>query len=448
MNSRRTNCGRANAKPNELSRRQLLQLGAASAGVLGLPMLLPEAAIAKTGAPQRLVIVFTPNGTVPDAFWPITQGSETDFRLNTITEPLAAYRDRLLLIKGLNIEVAQTGPGGPHQKGVGGLLTNAELQTGSFKDGDGKLAGWANGISVDQELAKHIGQGSYLPSLELGVRASGNEVRSRISYSGPGAPMPPINAPVVAYDRLFSNFLQTDATATARRQSVLSAVKQQYDVLTPTLSRTDQTKLEQHLDLVRGIERRLGIDTVGACVAPTSPGEIAVDDENTMPALTSAHLSLITAAFACDLTRIVTLQFSSAINEIRYPWVQSFGSGHMLSHSTDAASQDEIVRRETWTASQICELMRQLASVPEGNGTMLDHTLIVWANELGWGSSHTHNDIPFLLAGGAPGVRFGRYLELASTGHGALLTSLLNVMGVEANGFGDPKYSLEPLSLS
>src|SRR5690606_27683973 len=100
------------------------------------------------------------------------------------------------------------------------------------------------------------------------------------------------------------------------------------------------------------------------------------------------------------LTRIVTLQFSSAINEIRYPWVQSFGSGHMLSHSTDAASQDEIVRRETWTASQICELMRQLASVPEGNGTMLDHTLIVWANELGWGSSHTHNDIPFLLAGG------------------------------------------------
>ena len=166
-----------------------------------------------------------------------------------------------------------------------------------------------------------------------------------------------------------------------------------------------------------------------------------------MPAITAAHVGLITAAFACDLTRIVTLQFSSAINEIRYPWLQSLGSGHMLSHSTDASSQAEIVLRETWTASQIAELMNQLAAVPEGDGTMLDHTLIVWANELGWGSTHTHDDIPFLLAGGAPGIRFGRYLQLPATGHGALLTSLLNVMGVEAKGFGNPLYSLGPLNL-
>jgi hypothetical protein len=444
---KRTNCGRSKAQSNGLSRRQLLQLGAASVGALGLPLLVPERAIADNRGPQRLVIVFTPNGTVPDAFWPITGGSETEFALNTIMQPLAAYRERLLVVKGLNIAVAQTGPGGPHQKGVGGLLTNAELQTGSFTDGDGKMAGWANGISVDQELAQRIGQNSYLPSLELGVRAAGNEVRSRISYSGPGAPMPPINAPEVAYDRLFSSFLQKDPAVVARRQSVLAAVKQQYDVLTPTLSRTDQTKLEQHQDLMRGIERRLGIDTGGECASPQAPGQMAVDDENTMPAITAAHLDLITAAFACDLTRIVTLQFSSAINEIRYPWLPSLGSGHMLSHSTDAAAQAEIVLRETWTASQIANLMSQLATVPEGNGTMLDNTLIVWANELGWGSSHTHNDIPFLLAGGAPGVRFGRYMQLGATGHGALLASLLNVMGVAAEGFGDPKYALAPLNL-
>ncbi len=162
---------------------------------------------------------------------------------------------------------------------------------------------------------------------------------------------------------------------------------------------------------------------------PPLRAEILPDDENTMPAITAAHVGLITAAFACDLTRIVTLQFSSAINEIRYPWLQSLGSGHMLSHSTDASSQAEIVLRETWTASQIAELMNQLAAVPEGDGTMLDHTLIVWANELGWGSTHTHDDIPFLLAGGAPGIRFGRYLQLPATGQRCALD-----VSIECNG--------------
>lgn len=431
-----------------LSRRQLLQLGASAAGVLGLPLLRPESAAASSGAVQRLIIVFTPNGTVPAAFWPTAGTKETDFTLGSIAEPLSAFRDRLLFVKGLELAVADAGPGGPHQKGVGGLLTNATLQTGTFVDGDGSKSGWADGISVDQEIARYVGRDSYLPSLELGVRASANEVRSRISYAGPGAPMPPINAPLVAYQRLFSNFTAGDANSDARRQSVLAAVRQQYDVLKPTLSGRDQTKLEQHMDLVRGIERRLGIDVIGSCQTPPSPGDIAPDDENTMPDVTSAHIDLISAALACDLTRVITLQFSSAINDIRYPWIDSLGSGHTLSHSSSAAQQAEIVAREQWTASQIAALMQRLDAIPEGNGTVLDHTLIVWTNELGWGVTHTHSDIPFLLTGGARGVRFGRYLELPKTGHGAMLTALIRAMGIEATGFGHPDFSLGPLDLS
>lgn len=432
-----------------LSRRQLLQLGVASAGVMGLPLLRPEQAAAAGTRVQRLVIVFTPNGTVPNAFWPTEGQNERDFILGSIAEPLSGYRDRLLFVKGLKLAVAEAGPGGPHQKGVGGLLTNATLQTGTFVDGDGSKSGWADGISVDQEIARYVGRDSYLPSLELGVRASDNEVRSRISYAGPGAPMPPINAPLVAYQRLFSNFIAGDSATDARRQSVLNAVKRQYDVLRPSLSARDNAKLEQHMELVRGIERRLGIDVVTTCETPISPGEIPADDENTMPNVSAAHVDLIAAALACDLTRVVTLQYSSAINEIRYPWLDSLGSGHALSHSSDAASQGQVAAREQWTAGQIANLMQRLDAIAEGDGTVLDHTLIVWTNELGWGVTHTHSDIPFLLAGGAPGIRFGRYVQLAEeTGHGAMLSALIAAMGIEARGFGHPDFSLGPLSLT
>jgi hypothetical protein len=431
-----------------LSRRQLLQRGVVSAGAMGLPLLRPEQASAQGGGVQRLLVVFTPNGTVPSAFWPTPGASETDFTLGSIAEPLSALRERLLFVKGLRLAVADAGPGGPHQKGVGGLLTNATLQTGTFVDGDGSKSGWADGISVDQEIARYVGRDSYLPSLELGVRASENEVRSRISYAGPGAPMPPINAPLVAYQRLFSNFTSGDAASDTRRQSVLDAVKQQYSLVKPSLSGRDQVKLEQHMDLVRGIERRLGIDVIGSCQTPASPGEIAPDDENTMPDVAKAHVDLITAAFACDLTRVVTLQFSSAINSIRYPWLNSLASGHALSHSSDSTSQAEVAAREQWTALQIATLMQQLAAIPEGDGTVLDHTLIVWTNELGWGVDHTHSNIPFLLAGGAPGIRFGRSLQLPETGHGAMLTALIQAMGIEANGFGHPDFSLDALVLS
>src|SRR5690606_23667087 len=198
-----------------LTRRQLLQAGVGGAGVLGLPLLAPEQSHADNGGPQRLLLVFTANGTVPSAFWPFEGDSETDFTLNTITEPLEPFKDRLLFLKGLDLGVANVGPGGPHQKGVGGLFTNSELQTGDFTDGDGSRAGWANGPSVDQEVARYLGVESYLPSIELGVRATESEVRGRISYAGAGRPMPPMNSPLVTYQRLFSGFISGDAASDA-----------------------------------------------------------------------------------------------------------------------------------------------------------------------------------------------------------------------------------------
>jgi hypothetical protein len=395
-----------------------------------------------------LLLVFTPNGTVPNSYWPAAGLSDSDFTLNTIMEPLAAFQQKLLVLKGLRIAVSETGPGGPHQKGVGGLFTNADLQDGDFVDGDGSKSGWANGPSVDQEVARYIGQASYLPSLELGVRVSENEVRARVSYAGPGAPMPPVNSPLVAYQRLFSQFLTADPASSSRRQSVLDAVKRQYDGLSPQLSQRDQNKLEQHMDLVRGLERRMGIAVDATCSRPAAPPDWAEDDEATMPDIAGTQMKLLATAFACDLTRVASLQISTAVNSIRYPWLGSNGSGHSLSHSSDVAAQAEVALRERWAAEQIAALMSELDAIPEGDGTVLDHTLIVWGNELGWGTTHTHDNIPFMLAGGAPGIRTGRYLQYDRVTHGGLLLSILQSMGVPATSFGHRDFWTDPLDLA
>jgi hypothetical protein len=433
----------------KLDRRQFLMWGGASAGLLGWPVLNTLTARAQDGFPLRLLLVYSPNGTIQDAFWPTAGTNETDFTFNAITLPLAPFKDRLLFMKGLDIQVKEVGPGGPHQKGIGGVFTNHELQEGSFVDGDGSQAGWANGISVDQEVARHIGGQTFLPSLELGVRAIEADVRGRISYSGPGNPMPPVNAPLAAYDRLFAGFSELDESLIGQRRSVIDTVRQQYAALAPKLSAVDQQKLDQHLELVRGIERRMDIAVnTDLCTRPEQPPELEADSEETMQQIAELQGQLLTAAFACDLTRVATLQFSTAINAIRMPWVGGTTTGHALSHA--GPSNEEATGKNiaigAWMAEEISKLMTQLDAIPEGDGTVLDHTMILWGNELGMGNSHTHEDIPFLLAGGTNDVfRMGRFVDYGGKSHAGLLVALLNAMGVDAPSFGHPDYADGPL---
>lgn len=435
-----------------IGRRRFAQFGAA-AGLLGLPLFDSLKARAESPYPLRLMLMFDPNGTIQDAFWPTAGSSETDFTFNEITKPLEQFKDRLLFLKGLDISVASQGPGGPHQRGVGGLFTNNVLQEGTaFVDGDGATSGWADGISVDQEVARNVGQQSFLPSLELGVRAIEADVRGRVSYAGPANPMPPINAPLEAYDRLYASFSEIDEAKKADRKSVIDAMKAEYSALQPQLSTADRQKLEQHLDLVRGIERRLNIavDT-GLCSRPLTPPDMADDSEDTMADVARLHGQLLASAFACDLTRVASVQYCNARNEFRFPWLNSMGTGHTLSHAsdTDTAARTERVARGAWFATQLAEFMTQLDAIPEGEGSVLDNTLILWGNELGRGNTHSHEDIPFLMAGGVGGqFRMGRFLDFGGKSHAGLLVSVLNACGVPATSFGHPDFADGPLDLT
>ena len=436
-----------------VSRRAFLR--ASGGAMLALPVLSAlRVSAQETVAPKRLLLVYSPNGVIHEEWFPQDNTTETGFELRECLKPLEAYKHLLIQFQGLELKVTQTGPGGPHQKGIGGLYTGRELQEGEFMDGCGSRAGWANGISVDQEVAKAIGQNTALPSLELGVRAMQAEVRSRISYAAPGAPLPPMNDPHDVYKRLFSDFQGDPNELNAlreRRRSVLDTVQSQFAALDARIGQHDREKLQQHLELVRDVERRLDIlpGDGKSCGVPEEPPLLDEDNEDTMEQIAPLQMDMLSMAFACDLVRVASVQFSSAINDIRMPWLNSMGQGHTLSHSptSSESARQERIRRSNWFAQQLAHLCDRLAAVPEGDGTVLDNTLIVWGNEVSWGNVHSHDNMPFLMIGSAGGYfRTGRYLEYDGDSHNKLLVSILHAMGVPKDNFGHPDFTDGPLA--
>jgi hypothetical protein len=434
-----------------LSRRSFVT--ALASGCCLTPLLSSVSLRAQTAQlpPKRIIFLFNPNGTITDAFWPQAPQSETQFELGPILQPLQPFKERLLLLRGIDLAVTGKGPGGPHQRGMGGLLTGRTLQAGTMVGGDGSLAGWADGISVDQEIVKQLAPPTLLPSLELGVRATAPEVRSRLIYTGPGTAAPPLNDPAEVFQRLATGFSEgldgpENEEARAQRRLVLSAVRQQYNALRPRISLADRERLERHNDVMAGIVRRLdfSVNDSPSCIEPIDPGIMDFDSEGAMQDVSKLQIDLMTLALSCDITRVASLQFSSAINAIRFPWLDSTAEGHSLSHRgpSDTQARDELIARSTWYAQRVAYLLERLASTPEGDGSLLDNTLVVWGNELSVGNTHNLSDIPFVMAGNLQGqLNTGRYLEFGGVPHNRLLVSVLQLMGIDTESFGDPDFT-------
>jgi Protein of unknown function (DUF1552) len=440
-------------KNPELTRRHFLR--AAGGAAVALPLLSSlRAGAASETFPKRLVLMYTPNGVIPDAWWPKNVTNESAWDLNTIHQPLAAFKDRLLFLSGVDLTITNTvGPGGLHQRGIGALFTGQQLQSGElFVDGCGQRAGWANGISVDQEVAKTLAVGTPITSLELGVRATENDVQGRIAYAGAGAPLPPMNDPSEVFQRLFSGFGQNSdqlAELRSRRRSVLDTVQAQFKSISAKVSTEDQQKLQAHLSLVRDLEGRMASTGNGSasCVAPAVPAVLDPASEDDMPTIAGLHLDMLATAFACDLTRVASFQISTSLNHIRYPWLNSMGEGHALSHEgpSDADAFAQLVLRQTWHSQMLANFLERLSQIPEGSGTVLDNTLVLWGNEVAEGNTHSHLNMPFVMAGGGWYFRTGRSLQYSSASHNDLLVSVLNAMGVEATTFGQADMCKGPL---
>lgn len=425
-------------------RRRLLK------GAAGLTLMLPWLRALDARAadvwPRRLLVFFHPNGVLPQAWFPTPGQDESSFTLSPSLSVLEPFRRQLLILEGLDLKCASAGPGEPHQQGMGAVLTGRPLLEGSMMGSDGTLAGWASGISLDQRIAQEVGIGTALGSLLLGVRSGGGDVLHHLSYAGANQPVPVIDDPRLAFDQLFSTFSFTPDPAQEqlrqRRASVLDAVRAQIGAAQKRLSAAERGQLEEHLAMVRDLERRLTASVSGdSCSKPAQPPSLDADSAEAMPQIARLQIDLMVTALACDLTRVGCLQFSQAENGIAFPWLDSPMNGHDLSHLGNSdPTREQLGWRDRWYAEQFAYLLERLRSVPEGGGTLLDHTLVFWVNEVAVGNTHSSANMPFVLAGGGAGFRMGRHVRFPSRSHSDLLLSILHGMGVRDTTFGDPRF--------
>jgi hypothetical protein len=434
------------------ARRSLL--AGAGGALLGLPFFESQQARAAT-FPKRLLIIYTPNGG-----WELPGGM--DFA-GSMLEPLEPFKQKLLLLRGLDMSIHNQGPGEPHQQGMA-WLTGRPLNTGGQVGGDGSLAGWAQSISVDQAVADSIWQTAPTPrrSLHFGVQTlnyGGKEVRTVISYAGNNDPVSNEDDPWNMYETVFSQ-LGADPTGQnelrSKRLAVLDAVRDQLGGLAPKLGASDRLKLEQHLDGVHTLQTQLqnpGTVLGGSCQLPEVGSPVELGQPGNYPAIGKLQMDMLSMAFACDITRVATLQWSASTNNRPYPFLNYNGLAipdeHILGHSPDSDTTAwgmlRVIRR--WYAEQLAYLLGKLDSVQEGEGTMLDNTIVMLGSELSRGNTHSHMDAPFILAGGGGVMEMGRNLDYsgADVPHNNLLVALMNAMDVPTTTFGDPAYCNRPL---
>ncbi|MFZ6182471.1 DUF1552 domain-containing protein [Nannocystis pusilla] len=452
-------------KRSTLSRRTLLR--GAGGACLALPLLdimqgcdaPPVSALPQqfrgAGGPKRFVVFWTPNGTILKDWRP--SGSADAYSFGRILQPLESHKQDVLVLDGVDELSAYKGPGDAHQKGTGQGLTGTELQEGDFAGADGLSAGWADGISVDQAIADAVGHETKFRSLEFGVHVYGANVGSRISYRGPAQPIPPENDPTAAFDRIFGD-LESDPAAQARkiaeRKIVLDAVADDYQRLVKKVGAADKLKLEAHLDAVRDIAMRLDTGgTIGGACQPPVLG--AVDDPSkvgNIPATGKLQMDLLAMALACDLTRVASLMWMNSATAKPFPWLDIPEGHHELAHrgDGDADAQEKLTRINIWYCEQFAYLIEKLKAIPEGDGTVLDNTLLIWVNEHQKGNDHDRHEIPYVLAGKCGGaMKTGRWMQVqGDVPHNNLLVGCMNAMGLETTTFGNPKYCTGALSLA
>lgn len=422
------------------TRREFLRACGVSAGawpfLAGLPSLGAEGT--DVGSRRRLIIMFTPNGTLPGQFWPDTMGEDVPLSLKPMLSPLEPFRDQLLMLKGVANKIR--GDGDNHMRGMSCLLTATELNPGNIQGGSHTPAGWASGISIDQEICNHLQSRpetkTRFGSLEFGVAVPNRaDPWTRMCYAGNNRPLAPIDDPEVMFGKLYGGMKDRESLA-----SVLDGVMDDLNRVASHLSEEDRVLLDQHITLVRELEVELadvGSDVALAHPEPEIDPELELVNDNT-PQVSRMQIDLMVNALANDMTRVASLQFMRSVGQARMRWLDIEEGHHSLSHEPDN-NQDaakKLHRINHWFAGELAYLAGRLQAIPEGDGTMLDHTQIVWVNELGKGNSHTLNDIPFLLVGGGGGFQNGRALRFEGTPHNRLWLSLAHAFGAEIPTFG------------
>lgn len=461
--------------PGAFSRRTLLSgIGAGAALSPFLPLL--NASGQESLFPKRLLLFFSPDGTAAiddggaSVGWE-PEGSETDFTLQETHAPLSDLRHRIVVPYGLSMSAG--GAGQEHAFGMSGLWSGARLHPphdgADFDGGNGLRTGWGSGPTIDQIVAASFG--SNMPyeraaddvspetpyrTLEFGVQCSDPDSKHRMIYKGDKQPIHPETNPKAAFDRLFSGLSATEpqtpegsSAEALHRQASLDLLMGEVGRLRTKVGAEEYVKVDAHLEGLRAIQRRIEgtppVVTAG-CSAPDEPSEATSRWENsaTFPDECSAMIDLATHALACDLTRVASIQLSRGFSNIVHEWSGHTSGHHTISH-LDGDHRTELLQIDQWYAQKFAELITALDSVPEGEGTLLDNTLVVWGREMGQ-TNHRMSPVNLILAGGGRGALTpGRYLNVQGQKHAKLLVSIAQMMGLPTDSVGDIDASSGPL---
>jgi len=461
------------------TRRNLLRGGLAATAAI--PLLNARRAVGDDSGPKRFVVIHTPNGTRNSLFWPT--GTEKSFTLNQFTKPLEPYKSKLTFLRGIKLnDSLQNGAlggtlGSEHARGTGGMLTARPLNAGKdFVSFGSTTSGWGSGQSLDQYLATKLAPPTKFKSLQLGVHVRDTEVRARISYTGSNQPVPPREDPKDVFTTLFGSGAtstpggMTDpalARLWAQRKSVFDSMAGETQRLMALVGREDRVKLQAHLDSMRDVEQRLvgtpgtgtgtGTGTSVMCSPPTlAAADLGVDDQYLQAG--KNQMDLAAAALACDQTRILTFQWSYSESEHLFQFLKVnnaaiSGNHHAISHDFSSSGTNYLAYNaiQTWYAEQVAYFLGKLDSYQEGDRTLLDNTVVLWATEIGESTQHDLTLMPYVLAGSAGGAfSAGRYLDFSSArkDNNQLLVSIAHAMGAtDLDSFGDPSGATGPLSV-
>ena len=437
-----------------LSRRTVLRGLGVSLSLPLLEAMLPSLDAAAAVAPRRMAFLYVPNGGNNASWFPKEAGKTFD--LPATLAPLEPYRDQLLVLSGLTADKARPNGDGPgdHARAMSAWLTGAQAR---------KTAG-ANirsGVSADQLAAQSIGKATKFASLEIGCesgRQAGNcdsgyscAYSSSISWRTESAPVAKETNPRLVFDRLFSASGKGDAAsykAAAYKRSLLDYVSEDAKSLKGRLGGSDLRKLDEYLDGVREIERRLErTETPTDSKAPAGAKAPA-----STPKDRGQHLRLMAdmmaLAFQADLTRICTFAFANEGSNRAYREIGVNEGHHELSHHGRKADKMEKIQKiDRYNVEALAYLLGKLKAIKEGSGTLLDNCMIAYGSANGDGDRHNHDNLPTLLLGkGGGSITTGRHLKFdKDTPIANLWLSMLDRMGAKAEKLGDSTGRLKDL---
>lgn len=455
----------------QLERRTFLRgLGA----TLALPVLdAMRPLMARSGGgglPVRMALLYMPNGVREDRWTP--EGSGSRFKLSPILSPLEAHREDLLILTGLQNKASFSGDG--HYVKTGGWLTGTTIAKTTGSDIN------AGGISMDQIAAQSLGNETKLPSLELGTEpvATGIDTNvnytrlyaSHISWKTPTVPLPCEINPRVAFDRLFRTRSADGQKRDADQQSVLDLVRDDAKRLQSRLGAADQQKLEQYLESVREVERRISQEAkqlgAGENLTPEMLKQLDALDQRISKAMGKASreeelnslprfdhgehsrimLDLMVLAFWSDSTRVASFMFGNDVTNRNFSFIDGVNGGHhSISHHQNNADQlDQYEKINHWHASQYAYMLGRMKEIREGEGTLLDHSMVAFGSPIRDGNSHNPRNVPVVVAGKAGNQwKTGRHLEFEEgTPLCALWLSMLELAGAPTSKLADASSGL------